>query len=86
MVLSLRVAQVWEYAAVTRVALLIPVTGTGVVESALVPLPSCPKPLDPQQAMVLSLRVAQVWDHPPLTLVALVMPVTGTGVLELALV
>lgn len=35
-----------------------PVTVTGVVESVLVPLPSCPERFQPQQATVLSLRIA----------------------------
>ena len=59
-VLSVRVAHVWPQPAVAVVALVRPVTVTGVVAVVVVPLPSWPWLFLPQQATVSSVRVAHV--------------------------
>src|ERR1035437_8557912 len=58
----------------------MPLTATGVELSVVVPLPSSPGPLDPQQRTELSVRRAQVWRKPAEIVVAVVMPLTATGV------
>ena len=52
----------WWPPAVTAVASVIPVTVTGVEELVVVPLPSCPVPLSPQQLTVPPPERAQVWS------------------------
>jgi hypothetical protein len=79
---SLRSAHVSKPPAAIVVASLIPVTGTGAVELVVVPLPSSPLVLSPQQRTMPSASLAQVWSHSALTAVALVMSVTGTGTYE----
>ncbi len=68
------------------VASLIPVTPTGVDESVIVPLPSTPLTLEPQQLIVPPARNAHVCNAPAVICVAPLMPVTATGVDELVVV
>ena len=71
---------------VGSVGSMSPVTVTGVVALVVVPSPSCPAALLPQQATVLLLRVAHVWSLPAVMVVTLVSPVTVTGVVALVVV
>jgi len=61
------------------------VTKTGVGLSVVVPLPSSPYQLAPQQRTEPPVRRAQVWLPPAEIAVAVVMPLTTTGV-ELSVV
>ena len=63
-------------------AVLMPLTETGVDWSVVLPLPSCPLPASPQHLAVPPERTAQVWeDEDPIeTEVAVLMPLTETGV------
>ena len=61
-------------------AVVIPLTVTGVVRLEVVPLPSSPPSLLPQQLIRLLERRAQVKPLPALTAVALVIPLALTGV------
>src|ERR1700733_13963967 len=61
---------------------LRPLTATGVDESVVVPFPSSPYVLSPQQSTVPPVRRAQAWTSPPAMAVVLVRPLTGTGVPE----
>src|SRR5262245_32281419 len=54
----------------------MPVTTTGVGESLLLPLPSCPSLLCPQQRAVLSASSAQLCSKPAVTAMAVVIPAT----------
>ena len=54
-------AQVWNAPAATATALLMPLTDTGLVEPAVVPLPSCPSVFLPQHCTVPSAMSAHVW-------------------------
>ena len=56
--------------AAMAVASSMPVTGTGTSESSLVPLPSCPCSLLPQQAISPVCCRAQVWLLPAATAIA----------------
>jgi hypothetical protein len=87
---SVRSAQVYSCPAVTVLAVVIPVTETGVVlhgrlrqvsGPVLVPLPSWPATFLPQHFTVPSDRTAQVWKlSESATSVAVVIPLTATGV------
>ena len=57
--------------ALTAMAFAIPVTGTGVVEAVVVPLPSCPRSFLPQQRIVPSERRMQAKSVPTETCMAL---------------
>src|SRR6185369_10930724 len=89
-VLSARTAHVWSApTAISRAVTLpaIPDTARGVLLSSVVPSPSWPKLLLPQQRAVPSARIAQVWSNPVRSLTvpvsiatALSRPLTATGV------
>src|SRR5213592_4235873 len=76
----------------TAVAVLIPVTPTGTLESAFVPSPNWPLPFRPQHCTAPLASSAQlcpsaVKNSPPAaTAVAELIPVTATGTLELVVV
>jgi hypothetical protein len=57
----------------------MPLTATGVELPLVVPFPSCPLALSPQQSMA-SGSSAHVWVLPAAIVVALAIPVTCTGV------
>ena len=63
-----------------------PLAATGVVESVVVPLPSCPALLFPQQTLEPSFFSAQLWYPPALMAVASLSPLTATGVVLFVLV
>lgn len=72
--------QVWLLPAATDVALLMPLTVTGVVLVVVLPLPSWPCPLMPQHVTVPLPVIAQVWLLPAASAVASLTPLTVTGV------
>src|SRR5664280_2453029 len=61
-------------------ALVIPLTATGVELSVVVPSPSWPYPFQPQQATPPPASRAQVSLEPAVIAVAVVIPLTATGV------
>jgi hypothetical protein len=82
-----RSAQLWcHHPAVTPIAPVMPLTGTGVVLVAVLPFPSCPNWPCPQHWIVPFPRSAQVCRHPALTSTAPVSPVTCTGVVAAVVV
>jgi hypothetical protein len=62
------------------VAVVMPMTATGVELSVVVPSPSSPKALRPQQLTEPPVRRAHVSLPPAEIAVAVVMPLTATGV------
>ena len=76
----------WPLPAVMATAPVRPDTVTGVVELVVVPSPSCPKSLPPQQRAVPSASSAHVCIHPAVMATAPVRPDTTTGVVELVAV
>ena len=68
--------------AVIAVAVLMPLTNTGVVESAFVPLPNVPDWFKPQHFTAPLASNPQVLLAPAATAVAVLIPITDTGVLE----
>jgi hypothetical protein len=68
------------------VAVLIPITDTGMYELAVDPFPSSPSPLTPQHWTAPLASNAQVVASLEATAVALLIPLTVTGVLELVVV
>jgi hypothetical protein len=60
--------------------LLRPLTTTGVSAVFVVPSPSWPAPLSPQQRTVLSTSSAQVKNDPAVSATAPLTPLTATGV------
>ena len=77
---EVRVAQVCAKPLEMAVAVEIPDTMTGTLESvAEDPLPSAPQALLPQQRTDWSVRAAQVWPPPAETAAAPVRPVTVAG-------
>src|SRR5206468_12447297 len=59
---------------------LTPGTVVGVEEFAVLPLPSRPSPLRPQQRALPSCRRAHMWKIPASMATAVVIPLTVTGV------
>jgi hypothetical protein len=59
-----------------------PLTATGIVVVRLVPLPSAPDELSPQQYATPAAVKAQLWRFPALSFVKVSSPETGTGTLE----
>jgi hypothetical protein len=57
-----------------------PATATGASLSVVVPSPSCPELLAPQEETVPSLRKARLYSQPAETAFTSVRPLTGTGV------
>lgn len=55
----------------------MPTTATGTFESSVVPSPSSPLALSPQQETVPSVCVAQVWEMTAATVTTSVVPVTS---------
>ena len=75
----LSTAHVWPLPMETEIAVLIPVTETGVALSVVVPLPSWPLKLRPQHCTPPPLRTAQLWLLPAATATAEVTPTAVTG-------
>src|SRR2546430_17113024 len=75
-----RSVQVWKPPAVTAMAVVIPVTRTGVTElnEVVAGSPSWPESLRPQHSSVPSGKRAQVWKPPPETAAAPPTPGTAT--------
>jgi hypothetical protein len=73
-------AQVWEPPEETEVAVLMPLTETGVYWLLVEPLPNRPELPDPQHLTVPPERTAQLWEPPAETAIAVLMPLTETGV------
>ena len=69
--------------AATAVALLSPLTVTGVLRLAKFPSPSWPNAFHPQHLTVPLASRAQVWYPPAATAVAPLSPLTVTGVVRL---
>ena len=66
-------------------AVVMPLTSTGVELSVVVPLPSSPYQFSPQQRTEPPARRAHVWKPPEAIASAVVMPLTATEV-ELSVV
>src|SRR5450759_4822627 len=75
-----RTAQVSYPPAAIAVALVIPLTVTGIELYPAVPFPSSPEALEPQHLTVPPARTAQLWYQPAATAVAVVIPLTATGI------
>jgi hypothetical protein len=61
------------------VAVVIPLTTTGIELFVVVLSPSWPESLEPQQETLPPARSAQEWYQPAMTSAAVVIPLTGTG-------